>query len=54
MWQSWYEIRSPRRLASRADGEAESSVGMAYMNRINNEFVKTGSRGITLLFATGA
>jgi len=34
-------------------GEPEDSVTMAYMNRIESEFKKTGVRGITLLFASG-
>jgi len=34
-------------------GEPESTVSMAYMYRIENEFVKTGARGISLFFASG-
>jgi hypothetical protein len=34
-------------------GEPEDTVSMAYMNRIEAEFQKTGARGITLFFATG-
>eukprot|EP00469_Lotharella_globosa_P010077 CAMPEP_0167778458 /NCGR_PEP_ID=MMETSP0111_2-20121227/4264_1 /TAXON_ID=91324 /ORGANISM="Lotharella globosa, Strain CCCM811" /LENGTH=532 /DNA_ID=CAMNT_0007668763 /DNA_START=55 /DNA_END=1653 /DNA_ORIENTATION=+ len=34
-------------------GEAEHTVSMAYMNRINIEFKKAAARGISLLFATG-
>eukprot|EP00039_Didymoeca_costata_P027748 m.19110 g.19110 ORF g.19110 m.19110 type:complete len:549 (+) comp6486_c0_seq1:28-1674(+) len=34
-------------------GEAEDTVSMAYMSRIEAEFQKAGGRGITLLFASG-
>ncbi|TSN67128.1 Tripeptidyl-peptidase 1 [Bagarius yarrelli] len=34
-------------------GDDEDSLSAAYMNRINNEFMKAGLRGITLLFASG-
>ena len=35
------------------DGEPEGTVSMGYMARIEAEFIKTGSRGITLFFASG-
>jgi tripeptidyl-peptidase-1 len=34
-------------------GEDEDSTSMGYATRLNSEFVKAGSRGITLLFASG-
>jgi len=34
-------------------GEAEHTVSLSYMNRINIEFQKAAARGISLLFATG-
>lgn len=34
-------------------GDDEDSLSDAYMNRINNEFMKTGLRGISMLFASG-
>ncbi|XP_038632251.1 tripeptidyl-peptidase 1 [Scyliorhinus canicula] len=34
-------------------GDDEDSLSMAYMKRINIEFMKAGVRGITLLFASG-
>jgi len=34
-------------------GEAEASVSAAYADRINIEFVKAGTRGISLMFASG-
>lgn len=34
-------------------GDDEDSLSTAYMNRINNEFVKAGLRGISMLFASG-
>lgn len=34
-------------------GDDEDSLSTAYMNRINNEFMKAGLRGISMLFASG-
>eukprot|EP00658_Telonema_sp_P-2_P007543 TRINITY_DN12818_c0_g1_i4.p1 TRINITY_DN12818_c0_g1~~TRINITY_DN12818_c0_g1_i4.p1 ORF type:complete len:292 (-),score=84.81 TRINITY_DN12818_c0_g1_i4:161-1036(-) len=34
-------------------GEDESSVSISYSDRINTEFVKAGTRGISLMFASG-
>lgn len=34
-------------------GDDEDSLSDAYMNRINNEFMKAGLRGISMLFASG-
>uniref|UniRef100_A0A8B9KFI0 Tripeptidyl-peptidase 1 n=1 Tax=Astyanax mexicanus TaxID=7994 RepID=A0A8B9KFI0_ASTMX len=34
-------------------GDDEDSLSSAYMNRINNEFMKAGVRGISMLFASG-
>ena len=34
-------------------GDVESSLSAAYMQRVNVEFMKTGARGITILFASG-
>ncbi|XP_062863312.1 tripeptidyl-peptidase 1 [Trichomycterus rosablanca] len=34
-------------------GDDEDSLSTAYMNRINNEFIKAGLRGISMLFASG-
>lgn len=34
-------------------GEPENTVSLAYMNRIEAEFQKTGARGLTLFFASG-
>lgn len=34
-------------------GEPEATVSLGYMARIEAEFIKTGSRGITLFFASG-
>ena len=41
------------KLFSTSYGEDESSVSTAYADRINVEFVKAGTRGISLLFASG-
>ena len=34
-------------------GDDEDSLSNAYMQRINNEFMKAGLRGISMLFASG-
>ncbi|XP_002167598.1 tripeptidyl-peptidase 1 isoform X1 [Hydra vulgaris] len=34
-------------------GEDESTLSEVYMNRVNIEFMKTGARGLTILFASG-
>ncbi|XP_078090284.1 tripeptidyl-peptidase 1 [Mustelus asterias] len=34
-------------------GDDEDSLSMAYMERINTEFMKAGVRGLTMLFASG-
>lgn len=34
-------------------GDDEDSLSVAYMTRINNEFMKVGLRGISMLFASG-
>jgi tripeptidyl-peptidase-1 len=34
-------------------GDDEDSLSTSYMERINAEFMKLGSRGITILFASG-
>ncbi|KAL6477973.1 hypothetical protein MHYP_G00138080 [Metynnis hypsauchen] len=34
-------------------GDDEDSLSASYMNRINNEFMKAGVRGISMLFASG-
>lgn len=34
-------------------GDDEDSLSVAYMNRINIEFMKAGLRGISMLFASG-
>ncbi|KAI4872239.1 hypothetical protein NFI96_034397 [Prochilodus magdalenae] len=34
-------------------GDDEDSLSTTYMNRINNEFMKAGVRGISMLFASG-
>ncbi|XP_036398990.1 tripeptidyl-peptidase 1 [Megalops cyprinoides] len=34
-------------------GDDEDSLAVAYMERINNEFMKAGVRGISMLFASG-
>jgi tripeptidyl-peptidase-1 len=44
---------SVTKLFSTSYGEPEASVSVAYADRINVEFVKAGSRGISLLFASG-
>ena len=41
------------KLFSTSYGEPEDSVSTAYMNRIEAEFLRTGMRGISLLFASG-
>ena len=41
------------KLFSTSYGEDESSVSVAYADRINVEFMKAGTRGISLLFASG-
>lgn len=34
-------------------GDVESSLSVVYMQRVNTEFMKTGVRGISILFASG-
>lgn len=34
-------------------GDDEDSLSTAYMQRINNEFMKAGLRGLSMLFASG-
>lgn len=35
-------------------GDDEDSLSLAYMERVNVEFMKAAARGLTVLFASGA
>ena len=41
------------KIFSTSYGEAEHTVTLAYMTRVNAEFIKMASRGLSLLFASG-
>jgi tripeptidyl-peptidase-1 len=46
-------LPNPPLVFSVSYGDDEQSVGYAYAVRINQEFVKQGARGISVLFAAG-